>query len=58
MCILMSFYLLTIYMYFKQNNIAEHKRTLTDTNRDFMDAFLHRMKDEYSSKTTLNYFTG
>ncbi|XP_026810566.1 probable cytochrome P450 305a1 isoform X2 [Rhopalosiphum maidis] len=34
------------------NNIAEHKRTITDTTRDFIDAYLHQMKKEDIDNTT------
>nr|UOW66142.1 cytochrome P450 305A1 [Rhopalosiphum padi] len=34
------------------NNIAEHKRTITDTTRDFIDAYLHQMKKEDIENTT------
>lgn len=43
-------------MYFIQNNIAEHKRTITDTTRDFIDAYLHQMKKEEADNNTT--FTG
>lgn len=33
------------------NNIAEHKRTITDTTRDFIDAYLHQMKKEEINNT-------
>ncbi|XP_025194392.1 probable cytochrome P450 305a1 [Melanaphis sacchari] len=33
------------------NNIEEHKRTLTDTTRDFIDAYLHQMKKEEIDNT-------
>ncbi|VVC37362.1 Cytochrome P450, E-class, group I,Cytochrome P450,Cytochrome P450, conserved site [Cinara cedri] len=39
------------------NNISEHKKTLTDTPRDFMDAYLHRMNQEVNNNKSDTMFT-
>jgi len=48
-------YNIYIYVYFIQNIIVEHKKTLSDTTRDFIDAYLHQMKKEEIYNTM---FTG